>query len=430
VKLLLAKPVWGEAYVDLLLDANLPSLLAEGNLPRIAREHDVFNVIFTTPEDAERIEQNPTWRRVTSCVPSRIEMIPSLEGANYDGAISQMTRVHQEILGRSEWTDRIWLFDLPDHVWGNGSLAHLAGLAASGVRHAAFAGLATVREDVLPQLEAFRSDDGTISVSPDNLTKIGLKSLHLHDITRCWRSAVNAVWPHHVSFRTRNGDRMLRHSFYIQPWIIALGASTARIGGSIDLDYLALAAPDPADILVISNTAAFSVLELSWRAFQTTGAQPPGLALSTLGAWIHAYADNHRRSLGARPMQYRTEPGQRLSHLGRLAKRVISAGYFIADLHALALRLRPTRPALAAFIERCLRNEALLRAVELPENPVVLLPPEDFVRKEWDRFVSTGDLLGLILLIQRHVVPLSMPGHSSATLLGTLRYLDRGEHTE
>jgi hypothetical protein len=56
--------VWGQRFVDKFMDYCLPSLLAPGNIPALARKRNVVHSIVTTEADRDRIVAHPTFARL------------------------------------------------------------------------------------------------------------------------------------------------------------------------------------------------------------------------------------------------------------------------------------------------------------------------------------------------------------------------------
>jgi hypothetical protein len=59
---------WGEAFVDKFMDYHVPSLLAAGNIPALARKKKVIHSIVTTEADRKRIVAHPVFKRLSQCV--------------------------------------------------------------------------------------------------------------------------------------------------------------------------------------------------------------------------------------------------------------------------------------------------------------------------------------------------------------------------
>jgi hypothetical protein len=58
---------WGEAFVDKFINYNVPSLLASGNIPHLARRRKVVHSIVTTERDLERIKAHSAFPRLSEC---------------------------------------------------------------------------------------------------------------------------------------------------------------------------------------------------------------------------------------------------------------------------------------------------------------------------------------------------------------------------
>jgi hypothetical protein len=56
---------WGEAFIDKFMNYHVPSLLAEGNLPALARRRKVIHSIVTTETDRKRIVASPAFKRLS-----------------------------------------------------------------------------------------------------------------------------------------------------------------------------------------------------------------------------------------------------------------------------------------------------------------------------------------------------------------------------
>src|SRR5690349_3790191 len=71
-------PVWGQAFVRQLLDHCLPTLLAPGNLPALARALPTRFVLLTQASDAPAVTGHAVWRQLTQCCDGEIVAIDDL----------------------------------------------------------------------------------------------------------------------------------------------------------------------------------------------------------------------------------------------------------------------------------------------------------------------------------------------------------------
>ena len=58
---------WGDAFVDKFMNYCVPSLLAAGNIPALARKRRVVHSIVTTEADRKKIVAHPAFRRLSEC---------------------------------------------------------------------------------------------------------------------------------------------------------------------------------------------------------------------------------------------------------------------------------------------------------------------------------------------------------------------------
>ena len=87
VKLLL--PVWGLRYILQFLEFSLPTLLAPGNLPAVAKELSSEFVFLTSSEDAEILTSHPGIEYLETICPVRLQIIDDLiTGDNYSTTIT------------------------------------------------------------------------------------------------------------------------------------------------------------------------------------------------------------------------------------------------------------------------------------------------------------------------------------------------------
>ncbi len=68
--------VWGDAYLDALFTYCLPSLLAPGNLPAVARDREIIFDFYTRERDRPRIDSHPSVVAVKRFAKFRYNLIP------------------------------------------------------------------------------------------------------------------------------------------------------------------------------------------------------------------------------------------------------------------------------------------------------------------------------------------------------------------
>jgi hypothetical protein len=122
VRLVVNVPVWGERYVDRWLRWSLPSLMAEGNLPTVARWVEVVVQVVTSPVDAERFGSEELVNELRRLVRTEIVEVDGLQGGYMGMSRGNLVSLRAAAAERAGfcfgWADVIW----PDGIrWGSGS---------------------------------------------------------------------------------------------------------------------------------------------------------------------------------------------------------------------------------------------------------------------------------------------------------------------
>lgn len=144
VRLVVNVPVWGERYVDRWLRWSLPSLMAEGNLPTVARWVEVVVQVVTSPVDAERFGSEELVNELRWLVRTEIVEVDGLQGGYMGMSRANLVSLRAAAAERAGfcfgWADVIW----PDGAFGvvaDRTLSHRAVLgwgcvlAEAGVAH-------------------------------------------------------------------------------------------------------------------------------------------------------------------------------------------------------------------------------------------------------------------------------------------------------
>ena len=76
---------WGDKYVDDFLDLALPALLADGNVPELARRFEVEFVFLTEERQFARIRGRDSWRQLKRICPARLVLLDDLVVGHWYG---------------------------------------------------------------------------------------------------------------------------------------------------------------------------------------------------------------------------------------------------------------------------------------------------------------------------------------------------------
>ena len=120
--------VWGQPFIDKFMNYCLPSLLAPGNIPALARKRKVVHSIVTTEADRDRIVAHPAFARlkehaevVFTCFPP--EFLQRREQANYNFYHFYGLLDHQSVFLAAALRADLYLLPI-DCVYSGQSLKH------------------------------------------------------------------------------------------------------------------------------------------------------------------------------------------------------------------------------------------------------------------------------------------------------------------
>jgi hypothetical protein len=169
--------VWGPWHLGAFLGVNLPSLLAERNLPAFAARHKVLYRIFTSPADAARIKASAVFRRAERIVPFELVECVHEQPAQ---PIAMHHAIWRRSIDEARAAGAMVLFVPPDVVWSNGSYGHLADLAAQGKRAIFITYLRVVHETSVPEVKRrYANADATIIDAPArDLADLAMRHIH------------------------------------------------------------------------------------------------------------------------------------------------------------------------------------------------------------------------------------------------------------
>ena len=297
--------VWGEAYVRFFLDHALPSLLAPGNLPALARRHRVVLLIYTDRSGHASINAS-MYRHYADVAPLAVDYVlmdadEIVTAHKYD----VMSACHRHLVAMAHARDAGIVFVMPDSIYADGGFDALLPGIAEGRRAILMQGISAVREEILPALAASPQvlrRGGILSIRARPLMRLALN--HLHPVTESqFVDAVNFTT--HPSFlRWRLGTNgCLTHCWHLFPLFIHPVGRADGFLTTIDGDFVGRAVPCPDDRMVIGDSDDFLMVEVSGRAKRDfivdRQADPERIAF-----WARANADADHRHFVRAPMVF------------------------------------------------------------------------------------------------------------------------------
>ncbi len=175
-RLLVATAVWGDWHISRLLELNLPTLLARGNFPALARTCELEYVIYTSAADLPRLRAAPQVQALQSLAKLEFQTISAR-------ALQAPIEAHHEYWAdaneRAKRAGSYILLMPPDVAWSDGSFAHVGRLLEAGKSAIFMTYLRAESESFSAALGARRSGDGlALSLTGQELVGIALRTLH------------------------------------------------------------------------------------------------------------------------------------------------------------------------------------------------------------------------------------------------------------
>src|SRR5579859_6145220 len=162
---------WGADFVQMFLSVGLRSLFADGNLPDLARRHQVTFSIYTTPADAERLEATPEITRLRELLDVRITVLGMGEiQSKYHGSHSHVWQLGLDVARRK---GELLFLIIPDILYATGTMMAWADRFERGAKALYTPGPQVVMETILPELDRrFPATAGPISIAPDQVAQL------------------------------------------------------------------------------------------------------------------------------------------------------------------------------------------------------------------------------------------------------------------
>ena len=121
--------VWGDWHINAHVTVNLPTLLAHGNLPELARRCEVTYRVYTRRSDVVRLMASSMMQEVSRLMPLEVETLS-------EERLTNPIAAHQWAWGQAirdaKESDRFILFLPPDVAWADGSFTGIADLLEAG----------------------------------------------------------------------------------------------------------------------------------------------------------------------------------------------------------------------------------------------------------------------------------------------------------
>jgi hypothetical protein len=171
--------VWGEAYIERFCSLSLPSFMAPGNLPSLAKNTELEVVIMTCETDRAYFEKNLSFLRLRDLCSVRFVSIDDLMGSTVYGVTLTLAYARPIIACGEDMLNTHFIFMNADFVLADGSLHSLSKHIHDGRSIVLGPSYRAVAEEVEPTLEALVDKTSSVlEIAPRDLVRLSLPHPH------------------------------------------------------------------------------------------------------------------------------------------------------------------------------------------------------------------------------------------------------------
>jgi hypothetical protein len=296
VKILL--PVWGERFVAHFLEFCLPTLLAPGNIPALARMLPCEIVLMTRGADEEMIYRHPLWPHLTGICSVTFSRIDDLiTDGNHSTTITlAYARMVRETGERM--LDTCFFFLVSDYLVADGSLRTVLARILDGASGVLAGNFQVVAEDAADSLRQWLDPSpAPIALPPRKLLRWALSHLHPATVANIvnYRLSHNAhtnrlFW--RVDENTLIGRFYLMHMIGIRPEV-----TDFVVGSSCDYSFIPEMCPS-GNVVALEDSDDYLVIEMQPRDHEARhlrwGPISPKFLAESLVEWT---TKDHRQNI-------------------------------------------------------------------------------------------------------------------------------------
>jgi len=323
-------PIWGESYVDKFCKLALPALLADGNLPALARQGECEVIVLTTVQSRAKIERDGSLAPLASvCAHSFISIDDLLTFDEY-GVVLTVAYGRGIASMRQRQCDTSFIFLNADFIFSDGLLTTVLNRLERGFSAVMAPSLRCIEEDAAPHLMAKVSAvEGRLRLGPAELVRLALDHPHptvmasIVNRSRLYNAVANQFfWQ--VDQTTLLGRYFLMFMLCIRPEV-----PFVRSTGWCDYAFIPELVPSGTLDILTSSDDGF-ILELQARSSEAQTIQEgPKIAPESYAPRLSFWTTEQHRRYALRDVVFRAAGWP-----GGLANARSEFGAWMAALHA------------------------------------------------------------------------------------------------
>jgi hypothetical protein len=282
-------PVWGDEFIEQFLEQSLPTLLAPGNVPALAKALPTRFVFLCRARDEAIIRAHSAYRRLRQVV--AVEFLPIDDLITSSNHSTTITLAYARAVRQTgaAMTDTCFFFLVSDYIMADGSLAAVLARMQAGVSAVQVGNFQLEEQTARPWLrERLASADGTLALSPREVMRWALGCLH--PITAA--NTINFPLSHNIEANrllwrvdreTLIGRFYLLHMICIRPETVDF-----VVGSSCDYSFVPEMCPS-GNHEIVTDSDEYLVVEIQPASheihFLRLGPAPPDVLAKSLSQW-------------------------------------------------------------------------------------------------------------------------------------------------
>ena len=285
-------PLWGTPFIGQFLQTSLPTLLAPGNLPAVAKALPSKFVFLTNTDGADILSDHPAIHYLREICQVEFSIIDDLiTGDNYSTTITLAYARAVRATG-TKMADTCFFFLISDYIMADGSLANVLARVQAGYS-GVVAGNFQVTEEHASEsfFDTFDAGEPAIVFNARELMRWAIKFLHpmtlanMVNFPLCHSEHSNRLfW--HVGENTLVGRFYLMHMICIRPEV-----TNFDVGSSCDYSFIPEMCPS-GNVHVMTDSDEYMVVEMQKvhheEKFVRLGAVDQSALKASLAEWTTA----------------------------------------------------------------------------------------------------------------------------------------------
>lgn len=227
--------VWGQKYVEAMLNYCLPSLLAPGNMPDWPFKEDSTLMFYTTSKDWLMIKDQPIIQELKQWIKIDKYFIES-DAQHHDKRHNQLTSSHEIAVNLAIENKQSLFFMAPDHIYSSGCLTTLSQALQAGKELVITLSPRVIWESIEPELLAQRNQNQLI-LSPDQCADLFIKYMHSINQHQVLGHSAYQVWLSHI-YCWLSPTQLQARGFHLHPIFIKKPLEFSKDVTTIDGHYL------------------------------------------------------------------------------------------------------------------------------------------------------------------------------------------------